>query len=69
VSQQQRADVSLRVTLTQQAGAVPSESPGLPDTGASVLSSALLLTGSVLLLTGAAVLGVRPRLRRARGER
>jgi hypothetical protein len=74
--QQQDAGVTLRVTLTQLTGTVPPDldgekrpDRGLPDTGASVLTSALLVTGSVLLTTGAAVLGVGHRLRRTRGER
>jgi hypothetical protein len=77
--QQQSTAVTLRVTLTQRTGAVPSTPPdrdrkdpadgALPNTGVSALTSALLITGSALLVTGAAVLGVRSPLRRARGER
>jgi hypothetical protein len=77
--QQQGADVTLRVTLTQRTGAVPPTPPdldrgerpdrGLPHTGVSALTGALLVAGPALLFTGAAVLGVGPRLRRARGER
>jgi hypothetical protein len=72
-SQGQRTDVMLRVTLTRRTGSVPPVPPasdlGLPDTGASALSSVLLATGLLLLSTGAAVLGGRSQLRRVRGER
>jgi len=66
-------DFVLRVTLTQLTGPVPPIPPafdrGLPNTGASSRSGVLLAVGLLLLSTGAAVLGVRHRLRRVRGER
>ena len=72
-SQEQRMDFVLRVTLTQLTGPVPPIPPafdrGLPNTGASSRSGVLLAVGLLLLSTGAAVLGVRHRLRRVRGER
>lgn len=73
LSQDQRTEVRLRVTLTQLTRSAPSRPPaphlGLPNTGASALSSILLATGLLLLPTGAAVLGVRHRHRGVRGER
>lgn len=76
VSQRQRTDFSLRLTLTQlvddPAGPEPGPGPGdpaLPNTGASALAAALLVVGPLLTATGAALLGARRRPHSTRGAR
>lgn len=78
VSQRQRLDLTLRLTLTQRVPSQPptneplpppASEPGLPSTGLSTASSVLLVVGSLLLSTGATVLAARRRSRPSRGER